>query len=453
MRIVLAMGQLSSGKCQQRNLGADGDTGEGACAAASLPTADYPYGRVVLRTLSLTLIISYGTLFYAYGVTVKPMQAELGWSRAAISGAFSLALLVAALIAWPVGRWLDRRGPRGLMSCGSLLNVFALLAWSHAHQPWQLYGAFLLVGTAMAMVLYDPAFAVIAKWFPLAPREALMFLTVFGGLAGIVFTPLTSVLVGAVGWRSALVTLAVVVAFASVLPHVLLLRSAPQDERPPASSAPDGAPPVSVTAREALRGLAFWALTGAILLSALAWMGLFAHLVPYLTDRGLTSGSAALCAGLVGAMQIPGRAMLIPLAQRIPRRLIVLGSFGVQAFALLVLTTRTGPGSAFVFAVAFGAARGLIVLLRADLLADFYGPVHYGAIGGISAFFIGVAQAVSPLMAGLIHDRSGGYGAVMWVLCAAVGLAIIAATVAERSAPARGKASLTIRELGLKEAA
>src|SRR5205807_1886643 len=73
----------------------------------------------------------------------------------------------------------------------------------------------------------------------------------------------------------------------------------------------------------------------------------------------------------------------------------------------------------------------------AEILADFYGPAYYGTIAGISGLLIGVAQAASPLLAGLIHDWAGGYTAVMWMFCAAAGLAIIAATIAQRRAPGR----------------
>src|SRR5947209_18763231 len=88
------------------------------------------YERVILGTVCLTVVVSYGTLFYAFGVLVVPIHHELGWSRATISAAFSIALLTSALLAWPAGHFLDRRSPRAVMSCGSALAVVALRGWS-----------------------------------------------------------------------------------------------------------------------------------------------------------------------------------------------------------------------------------------------------------------------------------------------------------------------------------
>lgn len=88
------------------------------------------YGWRIAWTLAVTQTVGYGVLFYAFSVSIKPMEAELGWSRAEMSGAFSLALLLSGLVAIPVGRWVDRRGARGVMTMGSGLGALLMLAWS-----------------------------------------------------------------------------------------------------------------------------------------------------------------------------------------------------------------------------------------------------------------------------------------------------------------------------------
>src|SRR5437868_751786 len=116
------------------------------------------YGWVLVLALALTETISWGVLYYGFGVFLGPMQAELGWSRAALTGAFSLALLVSGFAGIPIGRWLDRHGPRALMTAGSIAATLLVVAWSRVAEPALFYVVWALIGLAMAAVLYEPAF-------------------------------------------------------------------------------------------------------------------------------------------------------------------------------------------------------------------------------------------------------------------------------------------------------
>jgi MFS family permease len=106
------------------------------------------YGWLLVGGLGLTEIISWGALYYAFSVFLAPMEAELGWSRGAVTGAFSLALVLSAFGAIPVGRWLDRHGARLLMTAGSCLGTVLLLAWSQVSSLEGLYLAAPLPGSA-----------------------------------------------------------------------------------------------------------------------------------------------------------------------------------------------------------------------------------------------------------------------------------------------------------------
>ncbi|HET6763380.1 MAG TPA: MFS transporter, partial [Longimicrobiaceae bacterium] len=166
------------------------------------------YGWVLVGTLSLTETVSYGILTYAFAVFLGPMERELGWSRTAATGAYSFALLVAGAAAIPAGRWVDRHGARGLMTAGSCAAASGVFAWSRVQSLPALYAVWTLIGLAMAAVLYEPAFAVIATWFVRGRSRALTVLTFAGGFASIVFVPLSAALVRSLGWRNALAALA-----------------------------------------------------------------------------------------------------------------------------------------------------------------------------------------------------------------------------------------------------
>jgi len=184
-----------------------------------------------------------------------------------------------------------------------------------------------------------------------------------------------------------------------------------------------------------MRGGAFWSLTIALFLGYFISVAILVHLIPYLTERGFTAGFAALAAGLVGAMQIPGRALMLPLERRLPRSALTTGVFGLQALALLILPVAHSVAAVFIFVASFGMVRGMIPLVRATLVDEFYGPASYGTISGVVGFFTATAQALAPGGVGFLYDRWHGYSEVIWLLVAAAAVASISAFWAERSAP------------------
>src|SRR5262249_59388591 len=124
-----------------------------------------PYGWVIVAALSVTETVTWGIVYYGFPVFLRPMEQDLGASRVAVTGAFSVGLGVAALAALPVGRWIDRHGGRGLMTAGSCLATVLTFAWARVQTLPALYAVWLLMGLAMATTLYQPAFAVVVSWF------------------------------------------------------------------------------------------------------------------------------------------------------------------------------------------------------------------------------------------------------------------------------------------------
>ena len=158
-----------------------------------------------LRRLSwafgVTQIVSWGSLFYAIGVLGKSIRAELGISEPMLFGAVSAALLINGLGAPFVGRHIDRYGGRRLMAIGSVVAAVAFAIIGLAHNQAMYFAGWVVAGVAMPMVFYDPAFATVTRHSGGSYRRALTMITLFGGLAGTIFWPLTSTLHDALGWR------------------------------------------------------------------------------------------------------------------------------------------------------------------------------------------------------------------------------------------------------------
>src|SRR5690242_20592112 len=151
--------------------------------------------RLMVAALAITTTVGYGVLTYAFSALLGPMSAELSISTTTAVGASTTAVLVSGLMSIPVGRRLDVRGGRGLMSSGSVLAAIAVLGWSQVQNVAQLYAVFVVIGVACAMVLYPPAFAVVVAVAEPAKRtNSILTITLVGGLASSIFLPLTGYL-------------------------------------------------------------------------------------------------------------------------------------------------------------------------------------------------------------------------------------------------------------------
>jgi MFS family permease len=404
------------------------------------------YGWVLVVVLGLTETISWGVLYYAFSVLLTPMEADLGWSRGATTGAFSLALVISGFAAIPVGRWLDRHGSRLLMTLGGCAGTLLVLAWSRADDLAIFYLLWAGIGLVMATVLYEPSFAVVAVWFERQRAQALTALTLIAGFSSTIFLPLTAWLVQVQGWRTGLVSLATILAIGTIPAHGLLLRRRPED----LGLHPDGAPAShstqkaarreDVPLRAALRDPTFRWLVLAFCLSTAVAFGVHVHLVPILLDRGYSTTLAATLAGVVGAMQVLGRLLMSPLAGRMPLRSLSAVVLAVQPIALLVLLLVPGTAGVVAFVALFGAAKGCMTLVRPAFVADLYGRAHYASIAGVIAFAATLAQAAAPVGAGIAFDLLGAYEPILWTL---VGVSAVAAgAVLCARGPSPGRAGL-----------
>lgn len=168
------------------------------------------HGWRIVAALAVTQTVGYGTLYYAFAVLLRPIATTLHTSTTTVTGALTASILAGAIMAVPVGRWLDRHGGRALMTVGSIAATGLLVAWSQVSTVIQLYAVLIGVGLTSAMVQYEPAFAVVVSWFdPRRRAKALLTITVVAGFASAIFLPLTGVLVQRYGWQHTLIVLAV----------------------------------------------------------------------------------------------------------------------------------------------------------------------------------------------------------------------------------------------------
>ncbi len=393
--------------------------------AGTAPAGEASGGWPLVWALSLAQLIAWGSIYYGFSLFVVPMEAELGWSRISLNGALSLGLLMSGLFAYPVGSWIDRHGGRALMTIGSLLGAGLLVLWSQVESPIVFYAIWIGLGLAMAATLYEPVFAVLTRSFAQSYRTKITALTLVGGFASTVFIPLTQLFIDQLGWRHALIALALCNAVICVPIHACLLRDRHGAHGNPAASSGREREIAADALRRALRHPAFWGLAVCLTAYYSTFSALTFHIIPLLTERGFANTTIIAAIAAIGPAQVAGRVVLLVLGRRVTTRPV--GRIVVLAFPASVLLLIAFPSSIpalFAFAVLYGGANGIMTILRGTAVPDLLWREGYGGINGALALPSNVAKAAAPFAAALIWRAAGDYDAVLWAI---VGGSMIAA--------------------------
>ncbi|WP_185063134.1 MFS transporter [Pseudonocardia eucalypti] len=386
--------------------------------------------------LCVTQITSWGVLYYAFPVLAPAIAADTGWPVATITAAFSLGLVVAALLGIPAGRWLDRFGPRPVMTIGSLLAVPATLGIALAGSLPVFFAAWTLAGIAMAGVLYPPAFAALTRWW--GPRRvvALTALTLLAGLSSTIFAPLTAALLEHGGWRDTYLTLAVILAVVTIPAHLFGLRGRWPEQVPHTEPGRPGESGGRAP-RQIMRSRPFVLLVVANGLATFTAFAVVVNQVPLLLERGLTTTVAAWALGLGGLGQVLGRLGYgrLAAATGVRGRAVIIA--GLSAAATALLAVLPGPAAVLIGAAMLaGAARGVFTLLQATAISDRWGATHYGRLNGLLTAPAMLATALAPWAGAAVAEAVGGYP-LLFVLLALVGAAAAAVMAGTGVAPAR----------------
>ncbi|EOY45823.1 MFS transporter [Streptomyces anthocyanicus] len=364
-----------------------------------------------LPALCLTQITSWGIVYYAFPVLNPQITMATGWSATATTAAFSAALLMSAVAGISIGRILDARGPRTVMTVGSVVGTVSLVFIASAPNLTLFTAGWLLAGFAMASTFYQPAFAALTRWWAPNHVRALTIVTLAGGLASTAFAPLTAQLANHFSWRHTYLLLALVLATVTVPLHAYALRG-PWPPAPSPSTTGETASTVVIT-----HSRPFLLLATALTLSAFAAYAVVITLVPLLLDRGYTAAEAAWALGLGGAGQTLGRTLYASLARRSSPALraavlIGMGGLTTAAFALI-----PGPyGVLAALAVIAGTVRGNLTLLQATAITDRWGANRYGRLSGILAAPTTTASALAPFAGTALAAPLGGYPHLFAVL-------------------------------------
>ena len=378
------------------------------------------YGWRVVLAACLGVMVGFGSLYvYTFGVFMKPLSAEFGWSREAISRGFGLAALSMAVGSPIIGTWLDRYGPRRIiLPCLAVYGCgIASLALLRPHL-WQFYATCILlgaVGNGAAHLAYSRA---ISTWFHQHLGMALALVMAGAGLGSMILPFLAQTIISRAGWRAAYLSLgglALVVGLPLTWRYIHERMSVEDDSPAALLSGP--------TWQQGLRSSPFWIIVAVLFVSSVSMNGTITHLAALLTDRGITPGGAALSASLLGGSSLAGRLAVGWVLDRF---------FGARVACVVYLITAGGilmlarAGTLFVGCVAaglIGVGAGGEADITPYLLTRYFGVHAFSTLYGITWTFYAIAGAIGPVILGRAFDSTGSYTSLLTLLAVTVVLA------------------------------
>jgi predicted MFS family arabinose efflux permease len=370
---------------------------------------------VVVTALGLSQTLAWASSYYLPAILADPIAASAGVPNAWVFGAFSGALLIAAFAGPAVGRVIDRYGGRGVLVLSNVVLAAGLLMLALAGGPVVLFAAWAILGVGMSLGLYDAGFAALAALYGSNARGPITGITLFAGFASTVSWPLSTLLNGALGWRETVLVWSALNLAIGIPLNLLLPVPARQVQLSRTAEPSIGWKPYREMFLLAFVFAAVWFVTGAMA----------AHLPALLESAGATPVHAIAAAALVGPAQVAARLVEFFVLRRAhplisARVAALLHPIGAAVFAVV------GPASAIAFAVLYGAGNGLLTIARGTVPLAVFGPVGYGERTGLLGAPARAAQALAPLLFGLLLDMMGpAVIAVSSALCLAAFAALL----------------------------
>ena len=350
----------------------------------------------VIGALGSAQTLAWGSSYYLPAILADPIGAAIGVPRSWVFAALSGALLIAAFAGPAVGRVIDRHGGRGVLVLSNVVLAAGLIVLAAANGAYMLFAAWTVLGVGMALGLYDAAFAALAALYGRDARTPIPGITLIAGFASTVSWPLTTFLNDALGWRETLLVWAAFnLVVALPLNALLPVPTSPAHLARPADRTV-GWKPYKEMFLLAFVFAAGWFVTGAMA----------SHLPGLLERAGATPVQAIAAAALVGPAQVAARLVEFLFLRRAhplisARVAALLHPVGVVIFAVF------GPAAAIAFTVFYGAGNGLLTIARGTVPLAVFGPHGYGERTGLLGAPARAAQALAPLLFGLLLDAMG----------------------------------------------
>lgn len=385
----------------------------------------------VVARLGTTQTLAWASSYYLPALLAAPMAAELGMAEAQVFAAFTLALVISAVVGPRAGRAIDELGGRTVLLATNGLFALGLASLGLAQADWQVWLAWALIGVAMGSGLYDAAFATLVRLYPVRARNAITGITLVAGFASTVGWPLTAWGIDALGWRGTCLGWAALHLLLGLPLHLGLPRSPVEAAPLPEPAVDEDGEPVPPQRAPGM-GMAV-AISAVFAITWFTSTAMAAHLPRLLEAQGLTPAAALGVAMLVGPAQVAGRLLEFGLLRRVHPLLSTRLAAAAHPLGVATLAV-VGPAGAWAFAGLHGAGNGILTIAKGTLPLVVFGATGYGQRQGWLMAPARLAQAVAPLLFGLamVHWGAGA----LWLTA---GLGVVALVMLQGMAGRLGK--------------
>ena len=376
------------------------------------------YGWKLVGISFFILTLSSLVSFQGTGTFVVALERHFGWSRTLLSGAFALTRVQGAALGPIEGYLIDKFGPSRMVMAGFLVMGTGFVLFSLVQTAWHFYVAFVVISLGAGLGGWLAMIAAVNNWF-IKHRALALSIGMSGTHVAGLLVPFLALSIESYGFqRVALGTGLLLIAIA--IPAARLVRNRPEeygmvpDGEHQATESEEGVedegePEPAFTAGEALRTRAFWCIAIAHIASAVPIVTLSIHLVPKLTDIGLSLSMAGVVVATYTVVALPTQFLSGYLGDKFPKPPLIFFFLSLQAIALLVIAVTSSVAGAFLFAALFGVAFGGRMPLLFSIRGEYFGRKSFATIMGMSQLPSNFMMIGAPLFAGYMFDTTGTY--------------------------------------------
>lgn len=375
--------------------------------------------------LGIVQIFAWGSSYYLMAILAGPIVAETGWPLPWVIGAISLALAVAGFAAPQIGIWIARFGGRPVLTLGCSTLAAGLAIISAAPALSIFYLGWGIIGVGMAACLYDPAFSTLARLYGSNARAAITALTLWGGFASTICWPLSTLLLAHIGWRGTAACYALIQIMMCV--PLILLSVPAQAQTTTVLKRPDTRQ-ITLSSSERILLLL---LSGLWIVAGLSATLISVHVLTLLRGQGLSLSEAVAIGTMLGPAQVGARVVEMAVGRHIHPIWTLVAATGAVAAGLILMALDLGLAAVAI--ILYGAGNGIFSIVRGTLPLVLFKQEQYPALIGRLARPSLLAQAVAPILGGILISGWGS-SVTLWIIAVlGAGNVALAAVIFMRS--------------------
>jgi len=370
---------------------------------------------IAILLIGIAQILVWGGSFFILSVLARPIMEETGWSRQWVYGGLSLGIFISGLLLPWIGKCIKRYGGREILAGSGIVTAIGLIIIACTHSlPWFIF-AWMILGVAMAMGLYDALYAVLGNSYGKSAKTAIMTVTLISGFCTTLVWPLLAYGVTHLGWRmTCLVWAAVLIATIWPIyrislpaePKTLTFKQSPRNELIP------------VTVDKKI----YLLMSAIFMLAAIIMTVISIQLIDILQDGGLSLAAAVGITVFIGPSQVAARVMDILIKFKHPVTSLLISVVFVLIGLLLIALF---PEHAIIAVIVYGCGNGLRSIVRGTLPLAILKPEEFAIVMGRIARPSLIAQGATPILSAMIFEHFGAEVLMMTLITlAAVSIAL-----------------------------